>query len=75
VRSARSARFGTLMLQLGQTTNIFLRCTGIFNNGYTYQSHAVSCRAGIEVIKILREENLLVLFAPSFQSRCCSTCC
>ncbi|ODV82934.1 hypothetical protein CANARDRAFT_10027 [[Candida] arabinofermentans NRRL YB-2248] len=30
-----------------------------FNNGHTYQSHPLSCRAGLEVLGIIKEENLL----------------
>ncbi|ORY79763.1 adenosylmethionine-8-amino-7-oxononanoate aminotransferase [Leucosporidium creatinivorum] len=33
--------------------------TGAFVNGYTFQSHAVACRAAIEVLKIMKEDSLI----------------
>ncbi|KAM0747742.1 adenosylmethionine-8-amino-7-oxononanoate aminotransferase [Meredithblackwellia eburnea MCA 4105] len=33
--------------------------SGAFNNGYTYQSNALACRAAIEVLKIMKSDNLV----------------
>lgn len=32
--------------------------SGAFNNGYTYQSNALACRAAIEVLKVIEADGL-----------------
>jgi adenosylmethionine-8-amino-7-oxononanoate aminotransferase len=39
--------------------NVFLAGSDTFNNGYTYQSHAVGCRTALEVLKVLKEDGLV----------------
>jgi adenosylmethionine-8-amino-7-oxononanoate aminotransferase len=33
--------------------------SGAFINGYTYQLHAVGCRAALEVLKVMRDDGLV----------------
>ncbi|CAF1420404.1 unnamed protein product [Adineta ricciae] len=47
------------VLMSNRVVNAFLAGSGAFNNGYTYQSHAVGCRAALEVIKIMKEDGLI----------------
>ena len=39
--------------------NAFIAGSRTFNNGYTYQSHAVGCRAALEVLKIIKADGLI----------------
>ena len=39
--------------------NVFIAGSGTFNNGYTYQSHAIGCRAALEVLKVMKEDGLI----------------
>jgi adenosylmethionine-8-amino-7-oxononanoate aminotransferase len=42
-----------------KVVNVFIAGSGTFNNGYTYQSHAVGCRAALEVLKVMKEDGLI----------------
>ncbi|UJR18229.1 hypothetical protein I4U23_005128 [Adineta vaga] len=39
--------------------DVFLAGSGSFNNGFTYQSHAIGCRAALEVLKVMKEDRLV----------------
>jgi adenosylmethionine-8-amino-7-oxononanoate aminotransferase len=42
-----------------KVTDTLFGGTGTFTHGQTYQSHPVSCRAALEVVRIINEEKLV----------------
>lgn len=42
-----------------KVTDTLFRGTGAFTHGQTYQGHPVSCRAALEVVRIIQEEKLV----------------
>lgn len=49
----------SVVLISAKVADVFSAGSGAFINGFTYQSHAVGCRAALEVLKIMRDENLV----------------
>ncbi|CAF3549927.1 unnamed protein product [Rotaria sordida] len=47
------------VLMSDKVVNAFLAGSGAFINGFTYQSHAVGCRAALEVLKVIKEDGLI----------------
>ncbi|KAL8280029.1 hypothetical protein RQP46_007610 [Phenoliferia psychrophenolica] len=56
-----SGGYATLsaVLVYSKVVEVLRRGSGAFNNGYTYQSNALACRAAIEVLKVVKSDNLL----------------
>lgn len=42
-----------------KVVNAFMAGTGFFNNVFSYQSHAVGCRATLEILKVIKEDRLI----------------
>jgi adenosylmethionine-8-amino-7-oxononanoate aminotransferase len=42
-----------------KVVDIFAAGSGSFNNIFSYQSHAVGCRATLEILKIIKEDRLI----------------
>ncbi|ORY26780.1 adenosylmethionine-8-amino-7-oxononanoate aminotransferase [Naematelia encephala] len=47
------------VLVSSKVVSAFREGSGAFNNGYTYQSHVIGCRAGVEVLKMMEELKLV----------------
>lgn len=47
------------ILVSNKVINVFTAGSGTFINGYTYQSHAMGCRAALEVLKIIKQDRLI----------------
>ena len=47
------------VLMSAKVVNAFAAGSGAFNNGYTYQSHALGCRAAFEILKVMKEDGLI----------------
>ncbi|CAF1406302.1 unnamed protein product [Rotaria sp. Silwood1] len=47
------------VLMSTKVVNVFLAGSGAFINGFTYQSHAVGCRAALEVLNVMKEDGLI----------------
>ncbi|CAF0744790.1 unnamed protein product [Adineta steineri] len=52
------ASIATILIST-KVINAFLAGSGSFTNGFTYQSHAVGCRAALEVLKIIKQDQLI----------------
>ena len=42
-----------------KVVDAFISGSGIFNNVFSYQSHAIGCRAALEVLKVIHEDGLI----------------
>ncbi|CAF0914223.1 unnamed protein product [Rotaria sordida] len=42
-----------------KVADVFAAGSGVFVNGFTYQAHAVGCRAALEVLKVMKEDELV----------------
>ncbi|CAF3255723.1 unnamed protein product [Rotaria sp. Silwood2] len=52
------APLGAVLIS-AKVVNIFTTGSGTFINGFTYQSHAVGCRAAVEILKVMKEDGLI----------------
>lgn len=49
----------SVVLVSAKVADVFSAGSGAFINGFTYQSHAVGCRAALEVLKVMKDEKLI----------------
>lgn len=56
-----SGGYAALAAVLGSSKviDVLVAGSGLFINGYTYQSHPVACRAALEVLKVIKTDNLI----------------
>lgn len=47
------------LLVSAKVVDVFVAGSGAFNNVFSYQSHAVGCRAALEILKVIKEDGLV----------------